>query len=96
MSRTRKKESIRLSEGSRCVIHSLGDRNAMLESRGLFKGYSTVGGGDALCMELDESHGEMAGKTRLIPSHVVLAVDLVEIAEDEKEEEEHHHTGYYG
>ena len=96
MNGTEKNERIQLTEDSHCVVHSLGDRNTMLISRGFFRGYSSVGGGDALCMELDDSHEDLKGKIRLIPSYVVLAVDLIEIAEGDAEEEEQHPTGYYG
>jgi len=92
------KEPFQLTEESRCIIHSLGDRNTMLVSRGIFKGYSRLGNAaEAICLELDESHGDIAGKTRLIPSHVVLAIDLIEVAEERDEETpDDMHAGYYG
>jgi hypothetical protein len=47
-------------------------------TKGLFRGYATIGTDDAIVIELDESHQEMKGKLRLIPLHVVLAVDVLE------------------
>jgi hypothetical protein len=35
-------------------------------------------------MELDESHNEDAGKTRVIPGHMILAIDVLSAAEETK------------
>ena len=36
-------------------------------------------------MELDESHKESAGRTRIVPTHMILAIDVIESAEKEEE-----------
>ena len=57
---------------------------------------NTAKTGTGLAIELDGSYGELAGKIRLVPSHVVLSMDLLEIAEEKDKEMESHPTGYYG
>ena len=47
-------------------------------TKGVFRGYATIGTDDAIVIGLDDSHQEMKGKLRLIPLHVVLAVDVME------------------
>ena len=42
-------------------------REKPLITNGIFKGYATIGPDDAVVMQLDESHTEMAGRIRLIP-----------------------------
>jgi len=96
MSKSEEEEPVQLTEESFCTIHSLGDRNNMIVTKGIFKGYSRFGMGEALSIELDDSYGELAGKIRLIPSHVILSIDLLEIAEEKDKEQESHPTGYYG
>ena len=80
---------VHLTLGSTYHVRSLASREAVLETRGTFKGFVSVGSIDGIAMELDGSHKELAGKMRVIPSHVVLSIDIVEAAksEDEKKDE---------
>jgi hypothetical protein len=86
-----KKEAnpIHLTLGSRYHVRSLASREAVLETRGVFRGFVSVGSIDGLAMELDETHKELKGKTRVIPSHMVLSIDILEAAkgEDDKPED---------
>jgi hypothetical protein len=61
-------------------------------TKGLFRGYATIGTDDALVIELDDSHQELKGKLRLIPLHVVLAVDVLEQVPGEAAKVEKHGT----
>jgi len=74
-----------LTKGSRYRIQSVETRDKPMVSHGVFHGYAAVGPDDAICLELDESHKELAGKVRLIPCHMVLSIDIVEQVEDKKE-----------
>jgi len=74
-----------LTKGSRYRILSIETREKPMVSHGTFRGYAAVGPDDALCLELDESHRDLAGKIRLIPCHMVLSVDIVEQVQDTKE-----------
>ena len=71
-----------LTKGSRYRIESMETREKPLLTHGLFKGYATIGPDDAVIMELDESHKDMQGRIRLIPCHMIIAIDVVEIAEE--------------
>src|SRR2546427_680742 len=63
-------------------------------TKGVFRGYATIGTDDAIVVELDDSHQELKGKLRLIPLHVVLAVDVLEQAPGESPKVEKHTTMY--
>ena len=57
-------------------------------------GYATIGTDDVIVIELDESHQELKGKLRLIPLHVVLAVDVMEHVPGDAPKVEKHGTMY--
>src|SRR5437016_1139994 len=63
-------------------------------TKGIFRGYATIGTDDAILVELDESHQELKGKLRLIPLHVVLAVDILEQVPGDAPKVEKHGTMY--
>lgn len=80
--------------GSNYRIYSLGSRDVMMETKGKFLGIVSIGTIDGLSIELDKAaHADMGGKTRVIPSHMVLAIDVVEqaAAPEESSEEAHMH-----
>ena len=91
MTKPAKKDAnpVQLTLGSKYHLRSLASREAVLETRGVFRGFTSVGSIDGLAMELDESHGDLKGKTRVVPSHMVLSIDILEAAktEDEKPED---------
>jgi hypothetical protein len=78
---------VHLTLGSKYLVRSLASREAVLETRGTFRGFVSVGSIDGLALEV--SDGELAGKLRVIPSHMVLSIDILEEAktEDEKPED---------
>ena len=82
-----KEEFVVLAKGSRYRITSMETRDKPLLTHGIFKGYAAIGPDDALCIELDASHAEHAGKVRLIPCHMIIAIDVLEQAEEHKEKE---------
>lgn len=79
---------ITLTLGSKYHVRSLASREAVLDTHGVFKGVVSVGTIDALAMELDERHHDLKGKIRVIPSHMVLSIDIVEAAKKEEEKAE--------
>lgn len=86
-----------LTIGSKYKIRSLESREKPLVSQGTFKGYTALGHDDAICIELDESHKESKGRTRVIPSHMVIAIDVLSAAEGkELEEKEAEASTYFG
>jgi hypothetical protein len=65
---------IALTEGSRYIIHSIGRRDEMLVTEGMFLGYTRIGSDEALCIEVDEKKKK---KLRIVPVHMILAMDIV-------------------
>src|SRR5207247_1247272 len=57
---------IALTKGSRYRVESMETRERTKVTKGLFRGYATIGTDDAIVVELDESHQEMKGKLRLL------------------------------
>lgn len=83
-----KEDKVELTEGSVYKITSLGGRDTMLETEGVFKGFINVGVDETgLLMELNHKHGEMAGKLRIVPLHVILLIDLMDVKENEKKDD---------
>lgn len=87
------KEKFKLIPGSKYRIRSLESREKPLVTNGTFKNYIMLGDVDAICIELDESHKELAGKTRIIPIHMVISIDILQIAKEKKEEEKVTYVG---
>jgi len=71
-----------------------GDPRTDQGDEGDLPGYATIGTDDAIVVELDESHQELKGKLRLIPLHVVLAVDILEQVPGDAPKVEKHGTMY--
>jgi hypothetical protein len=80
-----KNETFVLIKGSKYRIVSLETREKPLLTHGVFKGYAAIGHDEGICMELDESHKESKGRTRIVPTHMILAIDVIETAEKEEE-----------
>jgi hypothetical protein len=89
-------EDIKLTVGSKYLIKSILTREQVLETEGTFKGVTTLGTSDALVLELGPKAGPMKGKIRLIPSHMVVSLDILEAAKGPdtvKHEDENVHYG---
>jgi hypothetical protein len=85
----KKTEIMELKAGSKYQITSLGSKEAPIVSTGKFVGYAAMGNSDALCIELDKSHKKLAGKLRLIPSHMIMTLDIIsESKEKDKPEKD--------
>jgi hypothetical protein len=81
-----------LTLGSKYHVRSLASREAVLETRGTFRGVVSVGTIDGIAMELAE--GDMKGKVRVIPTHMVLSIDILEAVKTEEEDAEDPHMHY--
>jgi len=92
-----KKLDIELTEGSEYKIISLGGKDSMLETEGVFRGFMSMGVDEVgLLMELGERYGKMAGKIRIIPLHVILAIDVFEAKPNQKRDEGKETSHYVG
>lgn len=85
---------VALTKGSRYRIESMETRDRTKVTKGIFRGYAAIGPDDAIVIELDDSHQEFKGKLRLIPVHVVLAVDVLEHVREEAPKTEKATTMY--
>jgi hypothetical protein len=92
-----KEKKMELTEGSIYKITSLGGRDQPLETEGIFRGFISIGVDETgLLMELSKNHGEMKGKIRIVPLHVILLVDVVSAKDDEKKDEYKGMSHYVG
>lgn len=92
-----KRPAIALTPGSRVRVHSAGPEEAPLVSTGTFRGLVSIGGDNALALELEGSDGAEKGLVRLVPVPALLAVDILEAAkaEEEKRAEPAQAPGYF-
>ena len=93
----RKKAEMEVTIGSEYKIISLGGKDTVLESEGIFEGYATVGMDEiGLLMRLNEKHGDMTGKIRIVPLHVILAIDVLDAKPDDGTEDDKEMPHYVG
>ena len=90
-------KKMELTEGSEYKITSLGGRDILLETEGAFKGFINIGIDETgLLMELSASHGDMTGKIRIVPLHVILLIDVLAAKENEKKDDDAEMSHYVG
>ena len=83
-----KEKKLELTEGSEYKITSLGSRDSLIETSGTFKGFISVGVDETgVLMELNSSHGDMNGRMRIVPLHVILLIDVLNVKENEKKDD---------
>ncbi len=78
------KNAIVLSVGSRYRIKSLEARDKPLVTSGIFLGYTAIGHDEGMCIELDSMHEDKVGKIRVIPTHAIVSLDIIEAAGKEE------------
>lgn len=92
----RKDEAIVLTPGSQYKIRSLESRDKPMETVGTFKGYAAIAHDTAIVIELDASHGDEKGRLRLIPSHMIIAIDVVRAEKEKEEKQSESNAVYFG
>ncbi len=85
LSSAAKKPLLALTPGSRVRIRSAGPDDTALDSIGIFRGLVSIGGDNALGIELEGPPEEEKGRMRLVPVPALLAVDILEAAKPEEE-----------
>jgi hypothetical protein len=80
----RKDDALVLTPGSQYRIKSLEARDHPMETTGIFRGYA------------DKSHGEDAGKTRLIPTHMIISIDVLKAEKEREQKEPEGDSVYFG
>jgi len=89
-----KKKGWRLTEGSIYRIISIGAKDSVIETEGVFRGFATLGLDDVgLCIEQKKGKKKML---RIIPLQVILAIDVIsEKKEKKKKDEDENLPGFY-
>ncbi|HYB63594.1 MAG TPA: hypothetical protein VEE86_04140 [Thermoplasmata archaeon] len=92
-----KRAAIALTPGSKVRVQSAGTEHEAIVSSGTFRGLVSIGGDNALAVELDGSGGEEKGRVRIVPVPAILAVDILEVAkpDEEKRAEPPQSPGYF-
>ena len=90
-------DKMELTEGSEYKVYSLGTKDNLIETTGIFKGFISVGvDGTGLLMELDENHGNMNGKTRIVPLQAIVLIDVLSAKENHNETDDKGMSHYVG
>lgn len=92
----RKDDALVLTQGSLYKIKSLESRDHPMETTGIFRGYAAVAHDTAIVMELDKSHGDEKGRLRLIPSHMIISIDVLKAEKERAEKESDSNAVYFG
>ncbi|HXY47398.1 MAG TPA: hypothetical protein VEK13_05850 [Thermoplasmata archaeon] len=80
-----KRPMIGLTPGSRVRLQSAGPDDEAIVSTGTFRGLVSIGGDNALAIELEGAEGDEKGRVRLVPIPALLAIDILEAAKPEEE-----------
>ena len=92
-----KKQEMKLTEGSEYRIFSLGSRDRMLESRGVFEGYISIGIDEiGMIITLNDENGEMSQKKRIVPLHGILAIDVLDAKPHDNTDDDQEIPHYVG
>ncbi len=92
-----KKDGLQLTEGSKYKVYSIGGREHMMETEGIFTGFAGMGIDEAgIVIEITAGDPKSnIGTQRIIPLHSILAIDILhEKPNDIEDEKEPSH--YYG
>ena len=89
------KRGIQLTEGSRYKVLSVGAKDTLMETEGVFRGYATLGIDEVgICIE-QRARGRKKS-LRIIPLHAILAIDVLSEAKRNVEKESKEAEHYYG
>lgn len=91
------KENRELTKGSEYKITSLGTKDRLIETEGVFEGFISVGmDGTGVLIKLGENHGDMKGKIRIVPLHAILLIDVLNEKENENKDSDKGMSHYVG
>ena len=88
---------MKLTRGSEYRIYSLGSREHMLESQGVFEGYVSIWIDEVgMILKLNNKNGDMSQKKRIVPLHGILAIDILEAKPHDKKDDDQEIPHYVG
>ncbi|HDD57253.1 MAG: hypothetical protein DRP55_10400 [Spirochaetes bacterium] len=88
------KQGMQLVEGSKYRIFSVGTKESVMKTEGIFKGYVTLGVDEVgLCIEYQKGRKK---NLRIIPLPVILAIDVVSKVTGNVERKDDENIHYYG
>ncbi len=92
-----KRPAVALTPGSRVRLRSAGPEETAIVSSGTFRGLVSIGGDNAIAIELDGSDGDEKGRVRHNPLPALLAIDILEVvkAEEERRPDAEPAPGYF-
>ncbi len=90
----KKDEGIVLTKDSKYRIKSLESRDNPLITSGKFLGYTAIGHDEGMAMELDDTHEDKKGHIRVVPTHTIVCIDIIEAAEKEEKIQQRSSTMY--
>jgi len=92
-----KRAPLALTLGSKVKVRSAGTENEAIVSSGVFRGFVSISGDNALAIELDGTGGDEKGRLRFVPTPAILAIDIIEAAkvDEEKRSEPPQSPGYF-
>ncbi len=93
---SKRNDAIVLTEGSQYRVKSLEARDKPMETIGVFKGYAAIAHDTAIVMELEKPIGEGKAMLRLIPSHMIISIDVLKAEEEKKVKESEGDSVYFG
>lgn len=76
--------AVLVTKGSKYRIASVETREKPMVTHGIFRGYTAIGSSEGICIEMDESHKELSGRIRIIPTHMVISIDVIELTKEEE------------
>lgn len=90
MPEDKRRPALTLTNGSVLIVRSADKGEDPLVSQGTFRGYVSLGGDQAISIELGEEAGNgNKGRIRFIPCATLLSLDIVTHAKAEEEKKGH-------
>jgi hypothetical protein len=88
-------DAIILTPGSLYKVKSLESREKPMETIGIFKGYAAVAHDTSLVMEVEDTISG-AKHLRLIPSHMIISIDVLKAEKESETKETEANAVYFG
>jgi len=93
----KKDDALVLTPGSLYRIRSLESRDKPLETVGVFRGYAAIAHDTAVVIEVEKATGGGSERLiRLIPSHMIISIDVLKAEKEEEVKDKDSNAVYFG